>query len=255
MMSVLGPRAAELSDREVDMMDWGFAFGVAWAVAREQDPAAPEELVSLRALDATQAVYDAYRGTPPRRRPTAAAQRRSRTRTRRERPTPGTSALQHEPARRGGSTQASAARDGLAPTAATAGECRSARRSPGDRTHASPSAAAAQHDSHLPAPGTETLPTSTTRPPGRTKRRSDRSVTDAARPLPQPACRGSWPCEPEALADRRGNRADARHRQLADPGGPDGRAAERTGSPARSLKSAFAGSTYCGSTCRLLWSA
>jgi hypothetical protein len=64
MMSVLGPRAAELSDREVDMMDWGFAFGVAWAVARGQDPAAPEEVVSLRALDVTQAVYDAYRGSP-----------------------------------------------------------------------------------------------------------------------------------------------------------------------------------------------
>jgi hypothetical protein len=64
MMSVLGPRAGGLSDREVEMMDWGFAFGVAWAVARGQDPAAPEELVSLRALDVTQAVYDAYRGTP-----------------------------------------------------------------------------------------------------------------------------------------------------------------------------------------------
>ena len=64
MMSVLGARAGRLSDREVEMMDWGFAFGVAWAVAREQDPAAPEELVSLRALDVTQAVYDAYRGSP-----------------------------------------------------------------------------------------------------------------------------------------------------------------------------------------------
>ena len=63
MMSVLGPRAAELSDREIEMMDWGFAFGVAWAVARGQDPAAPEELVSIRALDVTQAVYDAYRGS------------------------------------------------------------------------------------------------------------------------------------------------------------------------------------------------
>ena len=63
MMSVLGPRAAELSDREIEMMDWGFAFGVAWAVARDQDPAAPEELVSIRALDVTQAVYDAYRGS------------------------------------------------------------------------------------------------------------------------------------------------------------------------------------------------
>jgi hypothetical protein len=63
MMSVLGPRAAELSDREIEMMDWGFAFGVAWAVARGQDPAAPDELVSIRALDVTQAVYDAYRGS------------------------------------------------------------------------------------------------------------------------------------------------------------------------------------------------
>ena len=64
MMSVLGPRAGDLSDSEVDMMDWGFAFGVAWAVARKQDPAAAEELISLRALDATHAVYEAYRGNP-----------------------------------------------------------------------------------------------------------------------------------------------------------------------------------------------
>ncbi len=64
MMSALGARAAELSDREIEMMDWGFAFGVAWAVARGQDPAAPEELVSMRALDVTQAVYGAYRGSP-----------------------------------------------------------------------------------------------------------------------------------------------------------------------------------------------
>jgi hypothetical protein len=63
MMSALGARAADLSDREIEMMDWGFAFGVAWAVARGQDPAAPEELVSIRALDVTQAVYDAYRGS------------------------------------------------------------------------------------------------------------------------------------------------------------------------------------------------
>ena len=63
MMSALGARAAELSDREIEMMDWGFAFGVAWAVARGQDPAAPEELVSIRALDVTQAVYGAYRGS------------------------------------------------------------------------------------------------------------------------------------------------------------------------------------------------
>jgi hypothetical protein len=62
MMSVLGARAAHLSAREVDLMDWGFAFGVAWTVARSQDPAAPEDVISARALHATRAVYEAYRG-------------------------------------------------------------------------------------------------------------------------------------------------------------------------------------------------
>ena len=63
MMSVLGIGAAGLSERETDLMDWGFAFGVAWAIARAQDPVASEELVSDRALQATQAVYEAYRGS------------------------------------------------------------------------------------------------------------------------------------------------------------------------------------------------
>jgi hypothetical protein len=67
MMSVLGARAAGMSERETDMMDWGFAFGVAWAVVHSQDPAAPEDVLSARALTATQAVYRAYRGSaaPP----------------------------------------------------------------------------------------------------------------------------------------------------------------------------------------------
>ena len=56
-------RAAGMSERETDMMDWGFAFGVAWAVVHGQDPAAPEEVLSARALNATQAVYHAYRGS------------------------------------------------------------------------------------------------------------------------------------------------------------------------------------------------
>jgi uncharacterized BrkB/YihY/UPF0761 family membrane protein len=63
MMSILGPQAHGMSDREVDMMDWGFAYGVAWAVARGQDQDAPEEVVSERALHATQAVFQAYRGS------------------------------------------------------------------------------------------------------------------------------------------------------------------------------------------------
>ena len=64
MMSALGARAGGLAEHEIDMMDWGFAYGVAWAVARSQDPAAREEVVSERALHATQAVYEAYRGSP-----------------------------------------------------------------------------------------------------------------------------------------------------------------------------------------------
>jgi len=63
MMSVLGARAAGMSEREADMMDWGFAFGVAWAMMHSQDPGAPEEVLSARALNATQAVYRAYRGS------------------------------------------------------------------------------------------------------------------------------------------------------------------------------------------------
>lgn len=64
MMSALGARAGGLAEHEIDMMDWGFAYGVAWAVARSQDPGAHEEVVSERALQATQAVYEAYRGSP-----------------------------------------------------------------------------------------------------------------------------------------------------------------------------------------------
>ena len=75
MMSALGPRAGGLAEHEIDMMDWGFAYGVAWAVARSQDPAAREEVVSERALQATQAVYEAYRGSPtPAARPGSAPQ-------------------------------------------------------------------------------------------------------------------------------------------------------------------------------------
>jgi hypothetical protein len=50
LLSVMGPRTASLSRRELEMVDWGFVFGVAWAVARRQDPGAPEAVVSARAL-------------------------------------------------------------------------------------------------------------------------------------------------------------------------------------------------------------
>jgi hypothetical protein len=54
MLSVMGHRANGLTPRELEMVDWGFAFGVAWAVARRQDPAASEAVVSDRALRAAQ---------------------------------------------------------------------------------------------------------------------------------------------------------------------------------------------------------
>jgi hypothetical protein len=56
LLSVMGPRAGRLTPREQEMVDWGFAFGIAWAVAQRQDPAAPEAVVSARALQAARAV-------------------------------------------------------------------------------------------------------------------------------------------------------------------------------------------------------
>jgi hypothetical protein len=64
MMSALGARAGGLAEHEIELMSWGFAYGVAWAVARRQDPDAREEVVSARALQATEAVYEAFRGRP-----------------------------------------------------------------------------------------------------------------------------------------------------------------------------------------------
>jgi hypothetical protein len=62
MLSVMGPRATGLTAREREMVDWGFKFGVAWAAARRQDPAASEALVSERALHAARALqHHAYR--------------------------------------------------------------------------------------------------------------------------------------------------------------------------------------------------
>jgi uncharacterized membrane protein YdfJ with MMPL/SSD domain len=49
-----------LSDRELDLTDWGFAYGVAWARARERDPALPEEAIAREALQAAEAVFRDY---------------------------------------------------------------------------------------------------------------------------------------------------------------------------------------------------
>ena len=54
--------AARLSDLELDIGDWGFTYGVAWAVARAQDPQEPDESVAARALDAALQVFRLYCG-------------------------------------------------------------------------------------------------------------------------------------------------------------------------------------------------
>jgi hypothetical protein len=49
-----------LSDRELDLTDWGFAYGVAWTRARERDPSLPEEAIAREALQAAEAVFRDY---------------------------------------------------------------------------------------------------------------------------------------------------------------------------------------------------
>ena len=51
-----------MSDLELDFGDWGFTYGVAWAVARAQDPQEPDESVAARALAAARQVFRLYCG-------------------------------------------------------------------------------------------------------------------------------------------------------------------------------------------------
>ena len=54
--------AAHMSDLELDLGDWGFTYGVAWAEARAQDPLEPDESVAARALAAARQVFRLYCG-------------------------------------------------------------------------------------------------------------------------------------------------------------------------------------------------
>ena len=61
MLSVV--RAAgdpKLSELELDLADWGFTYGVAWARARERAPRGPDDIVAQQALDAAERVFRAY---------------------------------------------------------------------------------------------------------------------------------------------------------------------------------------------------
>ena len=55
-----GRREQSLSERELDVADWGFAYGVAWARARERGPAERADEVAREALRAAQAVFSSY---------------------------------------------------------------------------------------------------------------------------------------------------------------------------------------------------
>lgn len=52
----------DLSDRELDLADWGFAYGVAWARARARDPDRDEDVIARTALRAAEPVFRAYAG-------------------------------------------------------------------------------------------------------------------------------------------------------------------------------------------------
>jgi hypothetical protein len=53
-------RDTGLSERDLDLTDWGFAYGVAWARARERGANAAREEVALEALRAAEIVFRAY---------------------------------------------------------------------------------------------------------------------------------------------------------------------------------------------------
>jgi hypothetical protein len=61
MMSVVrGEEGGALSALELDLADWGFTYGVAWARARERAPAGADDTVAQEALEAAERVFRAY---------------------------------------------------------------------------------------------------------------------------------------------------------------------------------------------------
>jgi hypothetical protein len=60
MLSVVRADREGLSEMELDLADWGFTYGVAWARARERTPAEADDAVAAEALEAAQRVFRAY---------------------------------------------------------------------------------------------------------------------------------------------------------------------------------------------------
>jgi hypothetical protein len=59
MLEGLGPGASDLTERELDLTDWGFTYGVAWARARARS-GEDGESIAQEALRAAETVFDAY---------------------------------------------------------------------------------------------------------------------------------------------------------------------------------------------------
>jgi hypothetical protein len=53
---------AGMSDLELDLADWSFTYGVAWAVVKAQEPHADDDQVAARALAAAHEVFRLYCG-------------------------------------------------------------------------------------------------------------------------------------------------------------------------------------------------
>jgi hypothetical protein len=63
MLSVMRTNGdTALSELELDLADWGFTYGVAWARARERAPGGPDDAIASEALDAAAQVFRAYTG-------------------------------------------------------------------------------------------------------------------------------------------------------------------------------------------------
>jgi hypothetical protein len=61
MLSVLdGRRGQALSERELDLTDWGFAYGVAWARTRDRGLTEAGDEVARQALRVAETVFSAY---------------------------------------------------------------------------------------------------------------------------------------------------------------------------------------------------
>jgi hypothetical protein len=61
MLSVVRDEGeVSLSARELDLADWGFTYGVAWARARERASRGSDDDVAQQALDAAKQVFQAY---------------------------------------------------------------------------------------------------------------------------------------------------------------------------------------------------